>query len=282
MESKIRITNIQRGCVYDGAGIRTTVFLKGCPLQCPWCCNPETINPDNDFYVDEGKCFANKGIDSKLCAECERKGRKIPIEHCRFGVCTPTSSNYYVEDVYNELAKDFDLMRKSNGGVTFSGGEPLLQIRQYETLCERLKNEDIHIAFETTFVVSEDLFQIGLVYADCFILDIKLQPNHKLYKDQHYIAMLSERIDQCREKEIPIQYRLVFVDSMSDDLDYSVQGLHRLKVDKIELLKCHNFGKSKYERLGLKNIDCTATDYLFNQFAYELNNSKIEVIKIEA
>lgn len=282
MDNKIRITNIQRGCVYDGVGIRTTVFLKGCSLQCPWCCNPETINAGADFYIDESKCFVNKGIDSKLCAQCERKGGNNPIDHCRFGVCTPTSFDYDVSDIYNDVAKDFDLMRKSDGGVTFSGGEPLLQIRQYETLCKQLKHEGIHIVFETTFVVSEDLFLIALDYADCFILDIKLQPNHKLYKDKQYLSMLSERLDWCRKKTIPVQYRLVFVDSMSEDLDYSVQILHQLGIDKIELLKCHNLGKSKYERLGLKNIDCTVTDKPFNQFAHELNKSKIEVTKIEA
>jgi len=282
MDSKIRVTNIQRGCVYDGAGIRTTVFFKGCSLNCPWCCNPETINKGSDFYIDESKCLANKGIGSKLCAQCERNGGNDTIEHCRLGVCRPTFTDYDLADVYNELAKDFDLMRKSNGGVTFSGGEPLLQIRRYEALCKRLKNEDIHIAFETTFVVGEGLFLNALDYADCFILDIKLQPNHKLYNDQQYIAMLSERLDRCRKKMIPVQYRLVFVDSMFDDKDYTTQVLHRLGIEQIELLKCHNFGKSKYERLGLKNIDCTATDNLFNQFADALNKQNIEVTKIEA
>lgn len=282
MDNKIRVTNIQRGCVYDGPGIRTTVFLKGCSLNCPWCCNPETINNGSDFYIDESKCFINNGINSKLCAQCERKGGDDTIEHCHFGVCRPTSADYDVADIYYELAKDFDLMRKSNGGVTFSGGEPLLQIKQYETLCKQLKDQCIRIAFETTFVVAEDLFLIALDYAECFILDIKLQPTHTLYKNKEYIDMLKERTSLCKSKMIPMQYRLVFIDSMSDDLDYSVQTLHRLDVDRIELLKCHNLGKSKYERLGLNNIDCTATDKPFNQFADALNKQKIETTKIEA
>ena len=281
MDNKIRIANIQRGCVYDGKGIRTTVFLKGCSLQCPWCCNPETINIDTDYYIDESKCFVNRGIESDLCSQCERKGGRFTIEHCRFGVCTPTSTDNDLEEVYNELSRDFDLMKESEGGVTFSGGEPLLQIRRYEKLCKQLKKDDIQIAFETTFVVSEDLFLIALDCADCFILDLKLQPSHKLYKDQKYIEMLSKRLDSCRKRAVPLQYRLVFVDNMADDLDYIVQVLYRLSIGKIELLKCHNLGKPKYERLGMKNIDCTATDYLFNQFACDLNNYKIEVTKIE-
>lgn len=70
----LEVTNIQRGCVYDGPGVRTTVFLKGCSLCCPWCCNPETITREDAFYIDNSKCLKYQGISSSICNACEKYG----------------------------------------------------------------------------------------------------------------------------------------------------------------------------------------------------------------
>lgn len=133
----LKITNIQRGCVYDGPGVRTTVFLRGCTYRCPWCCNPETIS-ERDHYLDWAKCQDYKGRTSTLCDSCERLGGKKPLSECPFGVYEKTYKEYDAKSLERELEKDYELMRASGGGVTFSGGEPLLFAKELEPILESL------------------------------------------------------------------------------------------------------------------------------------------------
>lgn len=131
----LNITSIQRGCLYDGPGVRTTVFLRGCILKCPWCCNPETIFLENDFFLDNSKCLKIKHINSSLCDNCERYGGAISVDNCPFGVSERISDIYPFEDLINELLKDKTLFDATGGGITFSGGEPLLQVADLTDLC---------------------------------------------------------------------------------------------------------------------------------------------------
>ena len=130
----LRITNIQHFSLHDGPGIRTTVFLKGCNLKCPWCANPE-------------------------CISSEIQGE--------FGYDIPLAK------LENEIIKD-EPFYKTGGGVTFSGGEPLLQINNLEPLLNSLKNKNINICFETALFVPEKYLKIAKKYCDEFIVDIKM------------------------------------------------------------------------------------------------------------
>ena len=274
---KLRVTNIQRGCVYDGPGVRTTVFLKGCTMKCPWCCNPETISLDEDYFIDDSKCQLCKGFSSKLCTSCERNGGNQPIAQCPFGVCEPTSHDFSVDELFEILLKDFDLMRTSGGGVTFSGGEPLLQIDALESLLMLLKNEGINIAFETTLTTNHESVQKAVNYADVMIVDVKLQAQHPLYNNQSYIKRLLSHLNICRGNNLHVIYRIVFTDEMrAASLDI-INQLGMLNIRAIELLNCHNLGKSKYEKLSIQNFDFSASIPMCTDFAELLQKNGIRI-----
>ena len=139
---KIIVSNIQRFCLQDGPGIRTTVFFKGCNLNCPWCSNPENINPNMESYRENN--------------EINTYGYEISLE-----------------DLEKEILKD-QLYYKSGGGVTFSGGECLLQFEKIEELLKRLKENRINMCIETALSVPQKYVDIAVKYVDEFIIDIKI------------------------------------------------------------------------------------------------------------
>ena len=122
----VRITNIQHFSLDDGPGIRTTIFLKGCNLTCPWCCNPENINFEIENYIHNN--------------QKESFGYDIPLE-----------------ELEKEILKDEVFYSENDGGVTFSGGEPLLQIKELEPLLKSLRSKNINICFETALCVPSEL-----------------------------------------------------------------------------------------------------------------------------
>ena len=137
----VRITNIQHFSLHDGPGIRTTVFLKGCNLTCPWCCNPENINYEIEYYIEDG-------IEKEF-------GYDISLE-----------------DLEKEILKD-QVYYENDGGVTFSGGEPLLQIKLLEPLLKSLKEKEINICFETALSVPLENLKLAIEYADELFIDVK-------------------------------------------------------------------------------------------------------------
>ena len=150
--ANILLTNIQRFSLHDGPGIRTTVFLKGCSLRCPWCSNPENLNPNPEKYV-------NNGLSGVY-------GRE-----------------YNTDELYIEVVKDLAFydgdwssleLEEMPGGVTFSGGECLLQMDRLEPLLERLKAEKIHTAVETCLFAPAYQLSIAIKYIDLFYVDIKI------------------------------------------------------------------------------------------------------------
>lgn len=272
----IRVVSIQRGCVYDGPGVRTTVFLKGCTLFCPWCCNPEAISLESDFFSYEDRCLINRGIKSEICAQCERYGGVKSVLLCPFKYIEPTSKVYSIDALSDELLKDKDLYADSFGGVTFSGGEPLLWIYELVPILERLRINDIDIAFETTLQVSKDNVEKSLAYAKLMIIDLKLQ-SEMFLESESYIRTMKLFIDKIKSKKINVIYRLVFVNSMYKKWELLINRLQCLSVKSIELLQCHNLANKKYQYLGITNIDYTADENLFSQFAGLIKRKGINV-----
>ena len=139
----VRVTNIQHFSLDDGPGIRTTVFLKGCNLTCPWCCNPENISFEIENYIHN--------------SQKESFGYDISLE-----------------ELEKEILKDEVFYVENNGGVTFSGGEPLLQIRELKPLLKSLRSKNINICFETSLSASSDLLKIAIEYIDEIFIDMKI------------------------------------------------------------------------------------------------------------
>lgn len=136
------ITNIQRFSLHDGPGIRTTVFLKGCSIKCPWCSNPENIKNYPEVYYKDGV----KGIYGK---------------------------EFSLDEIYAEIVKD-RVFYEDNGGVTFSGGESLLYVDELLPLMNKLKKENITIAVETCLFVPRQKLEKVIPYIDFFYVDMKI------------------------------------------------------------------------------------------------------------
>lgn len=268
----LNVTNIQRGCVYDGPGVRTTIFLKGCSLCCPWCCNPETLTRDGAFYVDNNKCLKFLGITSSICNVCEKYGGEKSIRDCPYNVAESVSSDYGIEELTESILKDIDLYSDTHGGVTFSGGEPLLQADALVALLEIIKNENIHVTFETSLVVPTEKIESVLALSDCFIIDYKLQPQMKLY-DENYFRLINKNLQKLVEKE---KYnRLVFVDEMLECKNDVLYRLQNLSVSDVEILLCHDLGVKKYEKLGMHHKSYKADKNKAEQFVSFLNSNNI-------
>lgn len=227
VDNKLLITSVQHLSLDDGAGLRTTVFLKGCPLRCPWCCNPETISRNIEFYFDKTKCIEYKG--SKFCFDC--KGLGDVSKECNFKAREIVGKYYTVSELYKEIEK---------GGyknVTFSGGEPLLQQESLIQLIRILKSEGYNIAIETALGVSPIDGMIENV--DEWIIDLKFQYPIYTYIPSSYIPKAKYRI-------------VVFSEIISNTkwFDWVKEKLIHFSIKEIELLCYHELGKSKYNKLG--------------------------------
>lgn len=233
---KALITNIQRFSLHDGPGIRTTVFLKGCSLHCPWCANPENIFPHSEEYVKDGE----KGIYGKYftCDEIYKELVKDKI--------------FYAQPDYSEE------LGNQRGGITFSGGEPLLQFDALEPLLRKLKDEDIHICSETCLFVPMDKLSIALKYVDIFYVDIKILDGMRCKEvlggdiDVYYA-----KLDRLFDSNKLIVFRIPIIGGYTND-DENIckicNLLMRHRPKKVELIKGHNLGDSKYISLDKEPI----------------------------
>ena len=174
------IFDIKEMAVHDGPGIRTTVFLKGCPLRCLWCHNPEGLSAEPQLMFKENKC-RRCGICYKPCdhPECKPFGRCVHI--CPENCLEIAGRTAYTETLAQELKKSADVLGASFGGFTFSGGEPLFQPDFLLELIEKLK--DYHLCIETSGFAKSDVFRAVIDKLDFVIMDIKLADSgeHKKY-----------------------------------------------------------------------------------------------------
>ena len=174
------IFDIEGFAVNDGPGIRTTVFFKGCPLRCVWCHNPEGLSAEPELCVKTAKCTrCGKCLAGCNHPECQSWGRCLHI--CPSGNISVVGKKYDTDTLAGLLLKDKDLYKFSGGGVTFSGGEPLVHVPFLIELIPKLCG--IHTAAETCGYIDSEKFTSALDYIDYFIFDLKLYDNdgHKKY-----------------------------------------------------------------------------------------------------
>lgn len=268
----LRVTNIQRGCVYDGPGVRTTVFLKGCSLHCPWCCNPETISFDEQWFIDDEKCLFLQGQLSNLCEECERVRGSRSVYECPFGIAEITYKDYSADELFDILIKDILYYEETNGGVTFSGGEPILQASELVDLLVKLKQNSISVTFETTLAVNEANLKLIIPYSNLFIVDLKLQPQ-MLLGNQTYLNQIRKKLDLLSDKQL--QFRMVFVNEVLDKKYEILTSLKNLNIKNIEVLLCHNLGQKKYHKLFSQCVDYSSDKIKAKEFCDFIGENKI-------
>lgn len=263
------VFDIQRCCVHDGPGIRTTVFLKGCSLQCFWCHNPESINPNKQLMV-----FLDKCIHCHYCIEvCKQKAHILKngehifdrslcnacgecVKGCESKALTMSGTTMTVEQVMEEVLKDISFYKTSKGGVTFSGGEPLLQIDFLEELLLTCKQNNLHTAIETAGNTNWESFERIAPYTDLFLYDLKIM-NPDLHKQVTGMAnrRCLSNLKQLIEKGKEVRVRIPVIPGIND-FETAIKEIVDFvtSLDKkttIELMPFHKMGQSKYDSLGL-------------------------------
>jgi len=262
------IFNIQKFSIHDGPGIRTTVFLKGCPLACLWCHNPESQAMNEQMLYDKDKCVLC-GTCAKICPESAIKieNNKLTTDpdkcnYCRKCeiFCIPGARQvagriYSVDEVFNEVMKDKVFYEQSKGGVTISGGEPLLQIDFAEEFFKRLKKENIHTAVDTCGAVSFESIQRIAPYTDLFLYDIKLMDDKKHIS---YIGIsnkiILENLKKLSRIHNNINIRMPIIEGVNADtlhIQTTIDFIKKMNIKKVNLLPYHDIAKHKYKKLDI-------------------------------
>ena len=250
------IFDIQRNSYEDGPGIRTTVFFKGCNLRCAWCHNPESqiAEPQMMFYENRcthcGKCrdvCPNKLESCSLCGKC--------TWYCPTDARQLCGKEYTVEELLQEISKDMAFYQASGGGVTFSGGECMLQIDALEELLKGCKARGIHTAVDTAGHVPFARFERILPYTDLFLYDIKSMDT-EVHKQ--YIGVGNEQIlDNLKAllaSSVPVWVRLPIIPGVNDGEEDILLAKAFFEAngypEKTEFLPYHALGEHKYAALG--------------------------------
>ncbi len=260
------IFNIQRFCVKDGPGIRTTVFLKGCPLNCVWCHNPESKEKEPIIVYDNSKC-----VNCNECIKvCEQKAIKdlgeIDRENCNLcGKCISVccgalelwGESQTKEQVFEIVLKDKAFYDNSNGGLTISGGEPLYNLKFTKELLKLAKQNNVNTCIETCgFAKWENITEI-IPFVDLFLYDIKETDSvlHKKYTGVDN-SLILQNLKNLSDIGAKIILRCPIIPTYNDRKEHLEQiGVlaETLKgVEQIEIMPYHPMGKTKSQLLGVK------------------------------
>lgn len=218
---KVIVSNIQRFCLHDGPGIRTTVFFKGCNLKCPWCSNPENIEFNIQQYEENGKT--------------KYYGYEISLE-----------------DLEKEILKD-KAFYEDGGGITFSGGDGLIQFKNIEPLLINLKQKNINICVETSLVVSSELVDVAIKYVDSFLVDLKIIDEKTASKINSNVKLYKSNVEKLFSNNCKVIFRIPLVDEYTvteDNLNEIYKFLKIYKPQMVQIFKIHRLGEKKYQYLG--------------------------------
>lgn len=263
----IDVFNIEKFATHDGPGIRTTVFLKGCSLHCPWCANPESWSRKPTLLYDRRKCVSCKVCaascpsqaitfdeqwqwDGTKCLTCRKCTENCLPRALKFAGETMT-----IAAVMQEILKDKEYFDNSGGGVTVSGGEPFLQADALIELLKECKHHGLHVAVETTGNVPREEIAKALPYIDLFLYDVKHLDAKRLYEVTggrgEYIYTNLKWLAQRDPSRIIVRVSVIpgFNNEpklLREIIDYA----QSLNIPEVNLLPYHSLGKNKWEQMN--------------------------------
>ncbi len=259
---RLLVTNIQRFSLHDGPGIRTTVFLKGCTLHCPWCCNPENIIPQKQFFFRKEKCIAKDGFCKY--GDCPFAfGRKVGeslsrlteqnLLQCRSGALGEYGKWYEAVELKKKLISDKRFWGDT-GGVTFSGGEPLCQMDALEEVLVALKKDGVNLCAETALFVSTETVEKAVCLFDEFYVDVKLLDDKRVRKILGGdLALYLKNLDIICHSGRHVYLRHPQIKGYTDDLE-TERAIQKLLIKypefQYQVLEEHHLGDEKYKTLG--------------------------------
>ena len=263
------IFNIQKFSVHDGPGIRTTVFMKGCPLQCRWCSNAESINPKPELGLIRsscnncGKCitacpeaaigFDNEGVvqfNRDLCTAC---GECVAL--CSPGALTIYGKRVTVDDVFKDISRDKSFYEGSGGGITVSGGEPLQQADFVAALFQMCHDAGIDTCLDTCGYAATDKLKKVLAFTDYVLYDIKhmdTDRHHQFTGAPNDLILSNAQV--VAASEIPMLCRIPLIKDVNDTAHNMGETAQFVKMlgngIAVELLPYHRLGIGKYQTLA--------------------------------
>ncbi len=267
------ITDIKRFAVHDGDGIRTTVFLKGCPLRCIWCHNPESISPKPQLSMYANKCAGcgecarmcpngahifttdtdgkpTHTIDREKCTDCGKCESS-----CLYGALKLNGRKMSVSEVMSTVLEDRIFYETGGGGMTLSGGEPTMQPDFVLALLKTAKVEGLNTALDTCGYSKQKVYESMLPYIDNFLYDIKhIKPDGHKRCTGHTNERIIENLRFLSDKGAKIEIRIPLVPGYNDDGE-TLHGIGKLLseviITKAKLLPYHYYARSKYTALDI-------------------------------
>lgn len=266
------IFDVKRYAINDGPGIRITIFLKGCPLTCKWCHNPESIKKTSEKLFTSSKCIGcnscveackqnacaltKEGIvtDVEACLLCGKC-----VEVCPTGATEMSGKKYQVDEIMNIIKKETLFMDNSEGGVTFSGGEPLSHHELLVKLLDECGDEEIHRCIDTTGYTSEKKLLEVASKCEHFLYDIKVMDDekHKKYTGVSNVQIL-KNLELLAKTNVNINIRIPLIQGVNDDYKNIIETAKFILTLKktpimVNILPYHNIAQKKYEKLGKKS-----------------------------
>lgn len=265
------IFDIQRFSVHDGPGIRTTVFLKGCPLNCIWCHNPESQKTCVNIAYYENKCASCGACVTACpnhCHSIDERGHVLNRDECTscgkcadacpFGVLEVFGKSATVASVIEEVARDKTFYKNSGGGMTVSGGEPLMQGEFLVELLKAAKAEKIHTCIETSGFASEKTVRAAAEYTDIFLFDIKATDDEK-HRDLTGVpfAPIKKNLFLLDSIGKSIVLRCPLVPNVNTD-ERHIEEIAKIAASlenllEVNVMAYHTLGNGKYDALDMEN-----------------------------
>ena len=244
------IFDIKEFSLHDGPGGRVTVFLKGCPLRCKWCHNPEGLKKEKQLLVKTAQCV-NCGMCRKPCdhIECKPFGRCIKI--CPKNLVRICGLEYEADELAEKIMSYKDFFELNNGGVTFSGGEPLLQHQFVKEVCSKL--DGVHKAIQTSGYADEEIFKNTIPLFDYVMMDIKIadREEHKKHTGV-YNDVILKNFEFLKNSGIPYIIRIPLIPDITDT-EENLKGISKIVNDSpVELLSYNQMAGAKYESVGME------------------------------